>query len=240
MTTYEIAIISLRRFMIALYFLTHQQLRKIVSTLPDKNIQILDVGARSSPYTVGLPGQVTATDLPRESAVQLQLQLGFTDAIVNKLQKRRSNIKEVVFDDMTKSKLPDNTYDLVTAVEVLEHVEEDELFVQHVARVLKPGGYFVMTTPNGDAVENTNPDHKRHYLHDDLEALLKRHFAEVTVEYRVRRGKSHFKSLKSLSLRRPLKTLSSMCHSWININQSLKPLAPHDAHHHIAVARKKS
>lgn len=86
---------------------------------------------------------------------------------------------------MTVTKLPAAHFDVVNALEVLEHVEDDEAYVANVARLLKRGGWFVMTTPNGNWRPVPFPDHKRHYRAGDLAALLKRHFPQVTVEDRV-------------------------------------------------------
>jgi SAM-dependent methyltransferase len=40
------------------------------------------------------------------------------------------------------------TFDLVTAFEVLEHLPDDAAAVAEAARVLRPGGYFFFTVPN--------------------------------------------------------------------------------------------
>jgi SAM-dependent methyltransferase len=45
-------------------------------------------------------------------------------------------------------RFPDATYDLVVCSEVLEHVEPWREVVDNIARVLKPGGLLVLTTPN--------------------------------------------------------------------------------------------
>ena len=45
-------------------------------------------------------------------------------------------------------RFPDATYDLVVCSEVLEHVEPWREIVDNIARVLKPGGLLVLTTPN--------------------------------------------------------------------------------------------
>ena len=42
----------------------------------------------------------------------------------------------------------DNSFDLVLSSEVIEHILEPEHFVQEIARVLKPDGYLLLTTPN--------------------------------------------------------------------------------------------
>jgi SAM-dependent methyltransferase len=181
---------------------------------------ILDVGGRKSHYTVGIPAAITVTDLPRCSTVQEQLHLGITPQITQQLLSRRTNIKAVLLDDMTKSSLPDARFDIVVAVEVLEHVAEDELFVSQVRRVLKPGGTFLMTTPNGDSVKNTNPDHKRHYRRVELDCLLRRHFNEVDVRYAVLGNRFYSAGLKSWSVRHPVQTMLSMFGNFVCSVQS--------------------
>ena len=42
----------------------------------------------------------------------------------------------------------DRTFDMVTAIEVLEHVADLDGTLSEVSRVLKPGGRFCVTTPN--------------------------------------------------------------------------------------------
>jgi len=43
---------------------------------------------------------------------------------------------------------PDQSFDLVHASWVLEHIDDPESFVAELLRVLKPGGYFCANTPN--------------------------------------------------------------------------------------------
>lgn len=201
---------------------------------------LLDVGGRKSPYTIGVPARVTIIDLPRESEIQESLHLGISDDISAQVKKRRSNIAEIVVGDMTCSDLADDAFDFVVSVEVLEHVEADETFVSEVRRVLKPGGTFLMTTPNGDWVENKNPDHKRHYRKSQLESLLARHFACVSVDYAVVGGRFRTMGLRSWSVKRPLSTVGSIVGNVVNWRQSAKPELKNQAaftHHLIATAR---
>ena len=44
--------------------------------------------------------------------------------------------------------LPDASVDLAYSVEVLEHLEDQFGFLREVQRVLRPGGRFIVTTPN--------------------------------------------------------------------------------------------
>jgi len=43
---------------------------------------------------------------------------------------------------------PDASFDVVYTTEVMEHVEGHRNFITEAGRVLKPGGYLVLTTPN--------------------------------------------------------------------------------------------
>lgn len=43
---------------------------------------------------------------------------------------------------------PDNTFAIVTATEVVEHLEDFRAILREMYRVLKPGGICVLTTPN--------------------------------------------------------------------------------------------
>jgi SAM-dependent methyltransferase len=203
--------------------------------------RILDVGGRKSPYTIGIPGRITVIDLPRQSEVQNALNLGITDAIADEVTRRRSNIDAFIFGDMTRSDIPSEAFDVVVSVEVLEHVEEDGLFLDEVSRVLKPGGCFFMTTPNGDFVVNRNPDHKRHYKRAELSMLLEDRFASVEVEYAIAAGTYRRLGLKSWSIRKPITTAMSALGNVINSIQSSKPALSSSSsgtHHLIAMARK--
>lgn len=44
----------------------------------------------------------------------------------------------------------DNQYDCIVSIDVLEHLEDDQTFLQEVLRVVRPGGSAVVTVPNGD------------------------------------------------------------------------------------------
>lgn len=53
----------------------------------------------------------------------------------------------IVVDDITRSQLPDNHFDLILCTEVVEHIADSRPAFQHIARILKPGGILVLSTP---------------------------------------------------------------------------------------------
>jgi SAM-dependent methyltransferase len=53
----------------------------------------------------------------------------------------------VAAGDATALPFPDDTFDMVIAAEVLEHIRADQAAINEVARVLRPGGTVAVTVP---------------------------------------------------------------------------------------------
>ena len=51
--------------------------------------------------------------------------------------------------DLTKSPFPAGEFDAIVLLNVLEHIERDDLAVAHCFRMLKPGGILVIEVPAG-------------------------------------------------------------------------------------------
>jgi SAM-dependent methyltransferase len=216
---FELRYLCVEPFLPSLYQIVRKRLRSIVLQSNNRP-RILDVGGRKSHYTIGVPADVMITDVPRTADIQHQLHLGINIDIISQLYERRSNITAVQYDDMTKSALPSEQFDCVVAVEVLEHVDRDAAFISEVHRVLRSDGVFLMTTPNGQFVENRNPDHKRHYTREQLSELLISTFGSADVEYGVKSGLFYDLALRSWSVRRPVYTGLAMIGAFINSVQS--------------------
>ena len=71
------------------------------------------------------------------------------------------------------------SFDAVVSFQVIEHIEKDIDFVREVSRVLRPGGMFVVSTPNAPMSLTRNPWHVREYNADELRNLLECHFSKV-------------------------------------------------------------
>ena len=77
------------------------------------------------------------------------------------------------------STVADNTFDYIVTFQVIEHIENDDLFIREAHRVLKPGGKLLLTTVNKTVSLTRNPWHIREYLADELKSLIKKHFSVV-------------------------------------------------------------
>lgn len=67
--------------------------------------------------------------------------------------------------------LQDNAYDCVVSFQVIEHIQNDALYLKEIKRVLKPGGIALLTTPNRKMSLSRNPWHIREYLAHELKSL---------------------------------------------------------------------
>lgn len=80
------------------------------------------------------------------------------------------------------SGLADNQFDAVVTFQVIEHIEDDALFLKEIHRVLKPGGKAFITTPNIKWTLTRNPWHVREYTAIELRQLLNRYFSKVDMK----------------------------------------------------------
>lgn len=70
---------------------------------------------------------------------------------------------------------PDDSFDLLTALDVLEHIEDDHRALEEVARVLRPGGVFLATVPAYPwmwGAQDEISHHYRRYTRRELERRI--------------------------------------------------------------------
>ena len=76
--------------------------------------------------------------------------------------------------DICAMPFADRSFDFVLATDIIEHVDRDDLALQEMQRVLKPGGYCLVTVPAFHSLwghEDVKLHHKRRYR---LQPLLER------------------------------------------------------------------
>lgn len=62
--------------------------------------------------------------------------------------------KEIQLDkgQLSELKYPDNHFDVIVAIELIEHLIDPKKFVQECYRILRPGGLMYVTTPNFNSI----------------------------------------------------------------------------------------
>lgn len=88
---------------------------------------------------------------------------------------------------------PDAKIDLLLAFEVIEHIRDQEGMIRELARVLKPDGLALISTPDkasySEARQYVNPYHVREFYLDEFREMLGSVFASVRVlKQQVRAG----------------------------------------------------
>lgn len=99
---------------------------------PNKNISILDVGA----------GQGALSKRLHEAGFKVSAcEFNKDNFVYDKVEFKEANVAEHFPYD-------DNSFDIVVAAELIEHLLDQTRFFKECNRVLKPGGSLVVSTPN--------------------------------------------------------------------------------------------
>jgi SAM-dependent methyltransferase len=104
------------------------------------------------------------------------------EPVIAGLQQRFPTGKFMAMNIPPLSGLADNTYDSIVSFQVIEHIQNDALFLKEIHRVLKPGGAALLTTPNRSMSLSRNPWHIREYLPQELANLAKKFFPQVEMK----------------------------------------------------------
>lgn len=95
------------------------------------------------------------------------------DAIAFCHQRGHANTRKV---DLTGMDFESDRFDLVTALDVIEHIERDGDAVHELIRVTKPGGHLLITVPAFPSLWSEHDEinhHQRRYRRRELLALVK-------------------------------------------------------------------
>jgi ubiquinone/menaquinone biosynthesis C-methylase UbiE len=102
--------------------------------------------------------------------------------VIEQLQKKYPQGKFLSGNIPPLSSFSDNSFDSLVSFQVIEHIEDDHLFLKEINRVLKPGGIALITTPNRPLSLSRNPWHIREYTASELTQLAKKYFQDVTMK----------------------------------------------------------
>lgn len=88
----------------------------------------------------------------------------------------KENLKFAI-GDIKQLKFADNTFDLISAFEIIEHLKEYRQAIKEFKRVLKPGGLLILSTPNKKIYSPGTkkpfyPYHTKEFTLSELKLLL--------------------------------------------------------------------
>jgi len=104
---------------------------------PSSSLKLLDIGCSSG------------------ALLHVASDLDFNVTGVEPAEQAASTAKKAGFDVynglLHEAKYPDNSFDIITLYEVIEHLTDPLEMVHEVYRILKPGGLFLIGTGNADS-----------------------------------------------------------------------------------------
>jgi 2-polyprenyl-3-methyl-5-hydroxy-6-metoxy-1,4-benzoquinol methylase len=132
-----------------------------------KNLRVLDVGCGDgviSEPLIRMGHFIAAVDLPTVAT-----------------SANKCKVSSVIAGDAETLAFADQTFDLVIASEVLEHLWEPQSFIDEAYRTLKSHGYLIIETPEGMAGLNYD-SHMNYYTAEIIEKILTPRFAIKKIE----------------------------------------------------------
>lgn len=155
----------------------------IINRLDPKEKKILDVGC----YDGTLLGMI-------KNKNNELFGLEASEYGVIKCLEKGIRVTSFFFDDVQNLPYEDKYFDIVLAGEIIEHIYDTDFFLAEIARVLKPGGYLLLSTPNVASLgrrimlalgknpiievtpnEKDSSGHIRYFIMKTLEGLLTKH-----------------------------------------------------------------
>jgi len=127
------------------------ELQKIIKN--KKNCEILEIGS-SSGYLL----QEIKDSFPESFLIG-------SDCISEPLEKISQKIPGIPLlqFDIVNCPLPDNCVDVVVALNVLEHIEDDQTALKQFFRILKPGGYAIIEVPAHQELYDFYDEQLKHF-----------------------------------------------------------------------------
>ncbi|MCE5230920.1 class I SAM-dependent methyltransferase [bacterium] len=135
--------------------------REIMPRLAGRPIRMLDLGCGTGMFLQRrqAEGDAIGTDIAPEALACC----------------RGRGIGKLIQADAVRIPLADQSVDVVTAFDLIEHVSDDHELIAEVWRVLRPGGFLLATVPAHPLLWSSHDvslHHKRRYTHHEFRALF--------------------------------------------------------------------
>ncbi len=130
---------------------------------------ILDAGSGFGQYDYYLASRnsnwhVEGLDVKQE-------QVDDCNSFFNKIELKNASFR---FGDLTKLN-ESSKYNMVLCVDVMEHIEEDELVFENFHKALVDGGMLLVSTPSDKGGSDVHHDHDHDHDHDGSHSFIDEH-----------------------------------------------------------------
>ena len=142
-----------------------------------KNKSVLDYGCGTGYGTFKLAEQATYV---------IGIDISLEAINYAKLNYSSNNINFITNSNFERKNFIEK-FDVITSFQVIEHVKNEENYLKSIYNLLKPGGIFLLTTPNKKnrlfpfIQKPWNIYHLKEYNATDLKSILQQHYQSVKI-----------------------------------------------------------
>ncbi|MBN1903210.1 class I SAM-dependent methyltransferase [Candidatus Sumerlaeota bacterium] len=127
--------------------------------LKDGNARVLDIGCG------------TGLILQSISSRSIAIGMDFSRKAISYC--RRRNIRDLLLGDVSNLPIKDSSVDLILALDLMEHIEDDEGLMKEIYRTLKPKGYILATVPAHQYLWSGHDEALHHFRRYSKESFWK-------------------------------------------------------------------
>jgi len=142
--------------------------------LNKNNAKILDIGSSSG------------TNLRMLKDLGFVDYQGFDNNYLSKKFCEKKDLGKVTIGDICENNFADNSFDLILASDVIEHIENDNLAIAQIRRILKPSGCAIITVPCFKQLWGFHDEqamHKRRYLLEEISQKITQQNLQIIESY---------------------------------------------------------
>jgi SAM-dependent methyltransferase len=129
------------------------------------NIRLLEIGSSNGFFLRHLVHKWPGLSVCGSDIIDAPLK-----ALASNLRQEGTPIPLLRFD-LTSCPLPDNEFDIVVALNVLEHIEDHQKALSEIYRILKPGGIFIFEVPVGPGLYDSYDRELLHFRRYDASSI---------------------------------------------------------------------